>query len=559
MKYLPLLLACIISAVLMGCFGEVADNGPGDPDSGQALVEPQQPPEAGYFQNLALVEAFKGFAQGNPIMTQNFGADPNVLVWDDRLYVYMTADSLRYSGNTVISHDYSTITSLRVLSTADMVNWTQHPEIKKGEISLPNGNPASWIANLWAPALAAKEIDGQKKIFLYFSNSAGAVGVISADNPLGPWTSPLSNGIVNASTPNTQDVVWIFDPGVLVDDDGRAYLYFGGGTPAGGNQVNGTYPDYDSKHPNPGTMRAVELGADMASIIGIPVKLELPFTFEASEINKINGMYYYSYSSNPQVNHYATRPDDFPGAVLLGDTMAIGYATSSNPLGPFTLQGAILHNPGKMFSLPYNNNHHKMFEFKGKWYLAYHTKLLMAAMNNYAGTNINLDYNYRATSIDAVNIRPNGKIDLVNGTRNGVPQAGNFDPYQVTDAATMAVMGGISTAEYQSASGPRRMKVTGIDSGDWIALRGVDFGSAGATKFYCRVTPPAGGTNIIQIKIGRLSGVRVGYVVLEPGQPEYTIDLLQPDGMEQPITGIRDLVFVLYGSGWDFEEWQFIP
>ena len=528
--------ACVLGVLLLAC--------PQEKVNGEKEPEPE---EAKLFVDLALAAPLKSYSHHNPVMTQNFGADPNVLEWDGRLYLYMTADSLTGTSQPPSGqsgpNDYGYIKSLRVLSTADMVNWTQHPEITISGI----GGTSSYISNLWAPALAVKNDGASRKIFLYFSNSGGGTGVISADHPLGPWTSPRSSNLITGSTPNMSGVPNPFDPAVLVDDNGRAYLYVGGGTPPGGN-VN----DFTSNHPNPDNIRAVELNADMISLNGAPVRITLPFTFEASEINKINGRYYYSYSSNPQVNHYATRPEQFPAAVVLGDTMSIGYAISDDPLGPYTLQGAVLYNPGRMFSLPYNNNHHKIFMFKGKWFIAYHSKLLMAALNNVAGMSIDLnERNYRSVNIDAVTVREDGTIDLVTGTRNGVAQLGSFNPYRTVSAATMGVMAGISTAEYQPETGQRAMKVTNIDSGDWLALYGVNFGSPGAKKFSCRVTPPQNGFGVIQIRQDSLDGKPVGYAVINPGQEEITVDLLST------VTGMRDLVFVFYGSGYDFEEWRF--
>lgn len=56
---------------------------------------------------------------------------------------------------------------------------------------------------------------------------------MTSDSPTGPFEDPLGEALINNHTPNCADVIWIFDPAVLVDDDGRAYLYFGGGVPEG--------------------------------------------------------------------------------------------------------------------------------------------------------------------------------------------------------------------------------------------------------------------------------------------------------------------------------------
>jgi len=555
----------VFTALISGC------GGGGDDSPAERPLTAEEKAAEDLFKTAVLAKSLKEFRQGNPLMTQDFGADPNALVWDNRVYVYMTADTiLRDAQGNISNYNYGSIREFRVLSSADLVNWTQHPDLRRDDIE-----SGAWISNTWAPAPVKKTSGGQDKVFLYFSNGGGGTAVITADNPLGPWTSPRSNNLVSGSTPGLNSVGKNcgnpFDPAVLIDDDGKAYLYIGGATPPGGDAST-----YDSNHPRPQNMRVFELEANMYELVDNSMRLlDVPFTFEASEINKINGKYYYSYSSNPQVNTYKTMPDtaaDNSGqtaaqiranAALNGESLSIGYAISDNPMpnqdgSGFELTGMVMRNPGSMFEkpdgseIPPNNNHHKIFQFQDKYYIVYHTKILQVAYSENVET-IADSNNYRSTNIDAVTINPDGTIKSVQGTRNGAPQVGNFNPYQLTDAATMAVMGGIRTAEYSpSDGGLKRMKVTGIDSGDWLALRGVDFGS-GAKKFMCRVTPPESGSGYIQIKTGSLnSGTVVGYVIIEPGQTEIEVDLVRT------VTGVQDLIFVFHGSGWDFEQWQFV-
>ncbi len=160
---------------------------------------------------------------------------------------------------------------------------------------------------------------------------------------------------------------------------------------------------------------------------------------------------------------------------------------------------------------------------------------------------------YRSTHIDEVNVLLDGTIEEIKGSRKGASQSGRFNPFELTSAATIGNQAGISTTE---VPGEQRMKVTDIESGDWIALYGVDFGDAGATggaqKFNCRVTPPKSGKSVIQIKLDGLGGKPIGYVNVEHGKSEITVNL------SETVTGVHDLVFVFYGQGYDFEQWQFI-
>lgn len=112
-------------------------------------------------------------------------------------------------------------------------------------------------------AIAYKQIDGKDKFFLYFANDASGIGVLEADTPLGPWKDPIEKPLLTGKTPGCEGVVWCFDPAVLVDDDGSAYIYFGGGVPEG-------------KQNNPKTARVAKLGDDMISIDGAAKEIDAP-------------------------------------------------------------------------------------------------------------------------------------------------------------------------------------------------------------------------------------------------------------------------------------------
>src|SRR4029077_12860866 len=118
------------------------------------------------------------------------------------------------------------------------------------------------------------------KIYLYFGNNANGVGVASSTDPTAPFTDAKGRALVDASTPGASGTSsWLFDPSVFIDDDGQAYLTFGG---------NG-----DSN------ARIIPLNADMVSVAGPAVALSIPSYFEASWLFKRNGLYYFTYSPTP--------------------------------------------------------------------------------------------------------------------------------------------------------------------------------------------------------------------------------------------------------------------
>ncbi|MHB8127880.1 MAG: glycoside hydrolase family 43 protein [Mobilitalea sp.] len=479
-----------------------------------------------YFESIKITDTLKSFGYNNPLMTQRLGADPYAIVYDGRVYIYMTGDIVEYDNEGLATkNSYGKINTLNVLSSDDLVNWTDHGAIN----AAGSGGAANWGNNSWAPAVAYKKIDGKDKFFIYFANGGNGIGVLTADSPTGPFTDPLYHALVSRSTPNCSSVTWLFDPAVLVDDDDKAYLYFGGGIPG-------------ENYANPGTGRVVELGADMISLASDPVSLDIPYLFEDSGINKIGETYYYSYCSNWNVD-----PKD---AVKLGFNSAeIVYMTSDSLMGPFTLKGSILKNPGTFFGC-YGNNHHCMFEFNNQMYIAYHTQILESKLGISGG--------YRTTHIDSVKISEDGSIKRITATENGVKQVKSLNPFEKTEAETMSTMGGISTVLLDETSvnkGPGNMVVTDIHTGDWIAVYGADFGEEGAKTFIVSVKPPKEQFGAIQIRLDNPNGDVVGYVKIDPNETEEYQEISTE--LLTKITGEHNLVFIFYGEGYTFDYWYF--
>ena len=122
----------------------------------------------------------------------------------------------------------------------------------------------------------------------------------------------------------------------------------------------------------------------MISTVGTAAMIDAPYLFEDSGINKIGNTYYYSYCSNWNCRN------GFRNAT-------IQVMTSRNPMGPFTHQGEIMANPGSSFRGSDGNNHHQIFEFKGQYYMAYHTHTVESQV-------VKRNLGYRTTHIDRVNV-----------------------------------------------------------------------------------------------------------------------------------------------------------
>lgn len=451
--------------------------------------------------------SMKQATENNPLFTQRFGADPGVLVWNDRLYVYTTNDIIEYdAAGNVKENSYGLVKTINCISSADLVNWTDH-----GAIPVAGRDGiAKWASNSWAPCAAHKTIDGQEKFFLYFCNGGNGVSVLTADDPAGPWTDPLGHGLITRDVPNCANVLWLFDPAVFVDEDGTGYLYFGGGVP-------------DGQQASPKTGRVVQLGEDMISIVGTPETIDAPYFFEDSGMNRIGDTYYYTYCSNWNTD----------GNSLGLTSGAIEYMTADSPMGPFTYGGELFPNEGRFFGL-YGNNHHSIVEFRDQMYLVYHNRPVEKAMG--------ITGNYRSPQMDKLTVNEDGSIVSVVGTMKGPDAQGTLNPYESVPATTMAREAGMEVIGYGSEA------YALAATGDWMQVKNADFAS-GAAKLTLRMASPTGGA--VKVCLGDEKGTAIAYIMLPAwdGMADYTVDVDVPEG-------VQDVTFVFAGNV-RAESWQF--
>src|ERR1022692_1262048 len=164
------------------------------------------------------------------------------------------------------------------------------------------------------------------------------IGVAVSDSVLGPWKDAHPSGpIVSQSLPEPNKIQNI-DPTALVDNDGRVYLYWG------------TF----------GKLRGIELEQDMVTPKGKEVSVDsLTGFFEAAWLFRRKDTDYMVYADNQPGPNSPCTPAVYHAC--------IAYGTANSALGPWTYQGVILDPVSSTTSHP------GVIEFKGKWYLVYHT------------------------------------------------------------------------------------------------------------------------------------------------------------------------------------------
>lgn len=424
-----------------------------------------------------------------PVASHRYLADPTSLVTKDRVYVYCSNDD-----ESPVEGSYN-IPNVICVSSSDMKNWTDHGSVFRAE------EATKWAKKTWAPG--AIERDG--KFFLYFGNGGANIGVVTAPTPIGPFTDPLGKPLLTHGTPGVQPAknMWLFDPSVFVDDDGQAYLYFGG---------NGD-----------DNVRVVKLKHDMVTLDGEVMKMSAPNFFEAAWVHKFKGTYYFSYSTTPKAG------------------MRFDYMTSSSPTGGFTYRGIVSDQP------PINNNNHHAanFEFKGHWYHVYHNRIVAKEAGIPTGFRRNL-------ALEEFTHGEDGAIKKVVFTTKGVAQVGHLNPRVRTEAETFRSQKGVET-EVCAAGG---MNLAQLDAGDWVLVSGVDFGK-GVKRFQASVASASAGGNI-EIRVGGPEGRLVCTCAVPAtggGQSWKTVSYPVSE-----LSGVQDLCLRFTGGDgqlFNVDFWQF--
>jgi beta-xylosidase len=300
----------------------------------------------------------KNSMPNQPLVTHIFTADPSAHVFEGKLYIYPSHD-LDHNGSDNDNGDQYKMEDYHILSLEDL----NSPCIDHGEALHMKNIP--WVGNqMWAPDAAYK--NGIYYLFFPARDKDGIfrIGVATSPNPAGPFT-PEPDYIPGSFS---------IDPAVLVDDDGKSYIYFGG---LWGGQLekwqSGKFnPDAEGPSGNEPALGPIvaELSDDLLTFKSDPQKIIIiddygnPITagdedrryFEGPWMHKYNGYYYLSYST--------------------GSTHYLVYAISKDPKGPFIYQGRILE-PVIGWT-----THHSIVQFKDKWYLFYHDSSLSAGVNH---------------------------------------------------------------------------------------------------------------------------------------------------------------------------------
>ena len=454
--------------------------------------------------SLMLQAAVRGEIEINlPLFQTKYTADPSPLVVGDRLFLFTSHDASpedipdvnEKSSAGFFMYDWL------LWSTTDMVNWTEHGAVA----SLKDFPWRSRENGAWA----IQTVERNGKYYLYAPLHGHGIGVLVADSPYGPFKDPLGKPLVWDQS-NWYDI----DPSAFTDTDGQAYLYWG----------------------NPHTFYA-RLNEDMTSLTDSVVRLpHIKHYQEGPWFYKRDGKYYCAFAST-------CCPE------------ALGYAMSDSPTGPWEWKNYIMRP-----TLRDRGNHPGICDFKGHSYVF---------GQNYDLMHLDTFIHHERRSVSAAEIsyNPDGTIQEVPYWLDQQPlkQLQWLDPFQRVEAETMAWGYGLKSAkmgikntgvvaDMPTSTGQRNMYIYDLNDGEFIKLRGVDFGQ-GAKSFAITAAATAGCT--VTLRLDSQDGPVIGTVTItSTGSVEKYKSF---KAKVANASGVHDLYLCFSGTSGDtrLDWWQF--
>ena len=474
--------------------------------------------------SLLLLMPLAAAAQ-NPVIIGIFAADPTARVFNNKVYLYPSHDIMPPEGQR---QDWFCMADYHVFSSENLTEWTDHGMIVSQE-QVPWGKPDGY--SMWAPDCVEKG----GKYYFYFPNAPKsgrgfAIGVATAASPEGPFVCE----------PEPIKGVSGIDPCVLIDNDGQAYIYWSGMGIRGG-KLKDNMKELDGELQEVQMPRREGMPEMPPMKVGGQEMKGLPEGFKEGPFAFRRGDWYYL--TFPWV-----RGSKENGA---NPTETLAYAMSKSPLGPWDFKGIIMaEHPNGCWT-----NHHSIMEYKGQWYLFYHTNFFSPK-----------DDKRRSACIEQLAFNADGTIREVKETMRGVginQATERIDIDRYSAASTGTDVAYVDTTDYQRSG---CVNLTG--KGCWVVYKDVDFGclndgylvinaKAGDNTEFCVREKNAKGKVIARIKMA------VKSETTRPGMPtpfrrdqsNQWLTLTAP--LDYTPKGVADLCITCEGSGVSIDWVQF--
>ena len=446
----------------------------------------------------------------NPIIRDQYSADPTARVFKNKVYVYPSHDILPPEGQR---QDWFCMEDYHVFSSENLTDWTDHGVIVT-QNKVPWVRPDSY--SMWAPDCVYRN----GKYYFYFpSTPAGAmrgfgVGVAVADSPEGPFVcepEPIKgiNGI---------------DPCVLLASDGNAYIFWGAGRCA---KLKDNMKELADDTPK----EKVKWGDREFEMMGVNCLKDLPS-------RQAEGPFAFEYNGN----YYLTYP------YVREKTEVLGYAMSKNPMGPYEYKGLIMaeHANGCW------TNHHSIINYKGQWYLFYHH-------NDFSPR----DDKRRSVCIEKLFFNADGTIQEVKPTMRGVGINKAVEKIEIDRYSSAS--NDVTTQLIDTVNTFRSYEATLPAKGSWIRYNDVDFSCL--TDGYMIISAKAADNTKLFIREKAANGKIIAKIemTVKPETPAGMPAMFRRDFSNQWLTltapmefmpkGVTDLVVTCEGDAGVSIDW----
>ena len=392
----------------------------------------------------------------NPIIRDQFTADPTARVFNNKVYLYPSHDIVPPAGQR---QDWFCMEDCHVFSSENLTDWTDHGVIVT-QNKVPWVRPDSY--SMWAPDC----VERNGKYYFYFPSAPKdgrgfGIGVAVADRPEGPFICE----------PEPIKGISGIDPCVLQASDGNAYIFWGAGRCA---KLKPNMKELADDTPK----EKVKFGNREFEMYGVNCLKDLPN-------RQAEGPFAFEYNGN----YYLTYP------YVRENTEVLGYAMSKNPMGPYEYKGLIMpeHENGCW------TNHHSIINYKGQWYLFYHQNAFSPR-----------DDKRRSVQIDKLFFNPDGTIKEVKKTMRGVgvnkaTEKIEIDRYSTASSdVTTSLIDTVNTFRGYQASLPKK--------GSWLHYADVDFSPI--TDAYLIVNAKAGGNTEFCVREKNAKGKVIARVTM---------------------------------------------
>ena len=392
----------------------------------------------------------------NPIIRDQFTADPTARVFNNKVYLYPSHDIVPPVGQR---QDWFCMEDYHVFSSENLTDWTDHGVIIT-QNKVPWVRPDSY--SMWAPDC----VERNGKYYFYFPSAPKdgrgfGIGVAVADRPEGPFICE----------PEPIKGISGIDPCVLQASDGNAYIFWGAGRCA---KLKPNMKELADDTPK----EKVKFGNREFEMYGVNCLKDLPN-------RQAEGPFAFEYNGN----YYLTYP------YVRENTEVLGYAMSKNPMGPYEYKGLIMpeHENGCW------TNHHSIINYKGQWYLFYHQNAFSPR-----------DDKRRSVQIDKLFFNPDGTIKEVKKTMRGVgvnkaTEKIEIDRYSTASSdVTTSIIDTVNTFRGYQASLPKK--------GSWLHYADVDFSPI--TDAYLIVNAKAGGNTEFCVREKNAKGKVIARVTM---------------------------------------------